>query len=340
MAFNKRMIPALGSIAAMVILILDSATALNGVAEGVDLCLKVVIPSLFPFLILSALLTESTFGMKLRFLEPLCRLVRIPKEAAPLLLVGLIGGYPVGAQCITRSWQSGQLSDANARRMLGFCSNAGPAFIFGITAGLFDSVMIPWFLWLIQMAAILITGALLPGSGYSGGVSPQSKPLSPAAVLHQAISAMTAICGWVIVFRTVLGFSDRYLLHLLPPEAQCLTAGILELTNGCCRLSHVSSGTLRLVLCSSFLSFGGIGVYMQTVSVTQGLGTGCYLKGKLLQTVISWALAMPVSLILFPAEAAGFYGTVAILAVLPMALLIKILHIKKNYSRNPTPERV
>ena len=65
--FNKRIIPALCSIVTMVILILDSKTSLAGVAEGIDLCLKVVIPSLFPFLILSTVLTESTSGMSLRF---------------------------------------------------------------------------------------------------------------------------------------------------------------------------------------------------------------------------------------------------------------------------------
>ena len=335
MTFNKRTIPALGSIAAMLILILDSKTALAGVSEGIDLCLKVVIPSLFPFLILSTLLTESTYGMKLWFLRPLCRLCRIPNEAAPLLLVGLIGGYPVGAQCIARSWRNGQLSDSNAQRMLGFCSNAGPGFIFGMTAGLFDSMVLGWILWLIQIVAILITGCLLPGNGYGASVCSRNKPLSPAVLLHQAISAMTSICGWVILFRTVITFCDRHLLHLLPQYAQCLTAGILELTNGCCRLIQVPSEKVRLLLCSIFLSFGGIGVYMQTVSVTQGLGTGSYLKGKILQTGISAVLAMLISLILFPSEPSNLCAAVLISAVLTIALLIKFLHIKKNNSRNP-----
>ena len=34
----------------MIVLILDSKTALSGCREGVTLCLNVVIPSLFPFL--------------------------------------------------------------------------------------------------------------------------------------------------------------------------------------------------------------------------------------------------------------------------------------------------
>lgn len=339
LTFNKRLIPALCSIAAMMILILDSKTALTAVAEGIDLCLKVVIPSLFPFLILSVVLTESAFGMEVRFLRPVCRLLRIPNGAAPLLLVGLIGGYPIGAQSVTRAYQNGQLSSSDARRMLGFCNNAGPAFIFGMTAGLFASKSIPWVLWLIQITAVLMTGILLPGGTADKAPCRQSKTLSPAAVVHQAIAAMASICGWVIVFRVVIALCDLWISAILPQTGQCLVAGFLELTNGCCRLAQISPDSLRFLLCSIFLSFGGVGVYMQTVSVTQGLGTGAYLPGKMMQTAISAMLALTVGSALFPANPLHF--TVPILLLAAAAILfVKIFLIRKNNSRNPELQSV
>jgi hypothetical protein len=338
--FNKRIIPALCSIVTMVILILDSKTALAGVAEGMDLCLKVVIPSLFPFLILSTVLTESTSGMSLRFLGPLCRFCRIPDGAAPLLLVGLIGGYPVGARCVTQAWQNGQLTANDARRMLGFCSNAGPAFIFGMTAGLFRSPLVPWVLWMVQIGAILVTGHLLPGGTSNTMVSRQHRSISPSAALHQAVIAMASICGWVIVFRTAITFCDIWILTFLPSTGQCLAAGILELTNGCCRLSSISSESLRFLLCSVFLSSGGIGVYMQTLSVTQELGTGSYLCGKLLQTGIAAMLALEICPALFPADPTRFPAQILLPAAATGALLAKILKNKKNNSRNPAAQGV
>lgn len=340
MVINKQLLPALLSAAGMGILILDSKTALNGVAEGIDLCLKVVIPSLFPFLILSTILTESTFGMNLRFLQPLCRLCRIPIGAAPLLLVGLIGGYPVGAQCVTRAWENGQLSSFDAKRMLGFCNNAGPAFIFGMTAGLFDSPMVPWVLWLIQIVAVIIAAVLLSGDTDAANHCTSNHTLSPAAVLSRAITAMASICGWVIVFRTVCIFCDKWLLGTLSPTLGCLITGIMELTNGCCRLTVIPVTQLRFILCSIFLSFGGAAVYMQTLSVTKSLGTGAYLPGKLIQTAVSAFLAAWISPILFPAEQA-----VRSYQILPSALLIvvifaKIFQFMKNNSRNITTQGV
>ncbi len=334
MQYHKRIIPAILSIAGLIILILESKTALTGAAEGIDLCMKVVIPSLFPFLILSTVLTESTFGLKLRFLRPMCSLCRIPAGAAPLLLVGLIGGYPIGAQCITKAWQNGQLSTTDARRMLGFCNNAGPAFIFGMTGSLFNKAVVPWIMWLIQITAILITGNLLPGSTKTTIPCPKTRGLSPATVLRQAITAMSFICGWVIVFRIGICYCDKWFLNFLSPISQALAAGILELTNGCCRLNLIPSESMRFLLCTAFLSCGGLAVYMQSLSVTEELGTGKYLQGKLLQSIIATALAAAISPILFPAETLFLPVQILLPAAAAVIILTKFLQIKKNNSRN------
>lgn len=340
MIFNKRMVPALLSIAAMAILMLDSKTALTGVTEGVELCMKVVIPSLFPFLILSTILTESTFGINLRFLRPLCRLCRIPHGAEPLLLVGMIGGYPVGAQCITRAWKNQQLSTSDAQRMLGFCNNAGPAFIFGMTSSLYSSVTVVWALWLIQIAAAMITGFLLPGGSSRPTVCQRNHSLSPADALSQSITAMKSICGWVIVFRMLILFFDQWFFIWLPETIQCLISGILELTNGCCRLVSIPSDSVRFILCSIFLSFGGLGVFMQTIAVTHNLGTGLYLPGKLIQTVIAAILSLILSSVLFPWENVLRSPLVLIPIIAAGFFFIKIMRIRKNNSRNLATQRV
>ena len=49
--------------AAMLALILDSKTALLGAQSGLDLCVRTVIPSLFPFFVISILLTAPFGGM-------------------------------------------------------------------------------------------------------------------------------------------------------------------------------------------------------------------------------------------------------------------------------------
>ena len=197
------------------LLILDSKTALEGAQEGVAMCIQTVIPSLFPFFLLSILLTTSLMGRRLRVLRPVCRLCRIPEGAASILIAGFLGGYPVGAQCVSQAFEAGQLSSDDAKRLLGFCNNCGPAFLFGMSAALFPQWWAPWLLWVIHIVSALLVGILIPGSAQICATSaPQS--VSPVEALDRAVRIMAGVCGWVIMFRILITFSQRWFLWYLP----------------------------------------------------------------------------------------------------------------------------
>lgn len=276
----------------MLVLILDAETAMAGAREGLQLCLRSVIVSLFPCLVLSMMLTSSLSGT--RIARPVGRLCGIPEGAEPLLLIGLLGGYPVGAQNTAQAYERGLLTKKQAKRLLSFCSNPGPAFIFGICGSQFSSGWAAFGLWLIQIASALAVGMLLPEKENACTPMRPAEPLKLTEAMHRGIQVMAGICGWVVLFRVIIAFADKWLLHYLSHELQVIIAGFLELTNGCCTLERISAEPLRFVAAAAMLSFGGLCVAMQTASVTGQLGTASYLKGKLLQTVISTAMAAAV----------------------------------------------
>ena len=106
-----RTIPA---ICAMLIIILDTKTAMSGAIEGIQLCIWTVLPSLFPFFILSGIINSNLLGISIRPLRPLTKLCKIPKGGESLLLLGYFAGYPVGAQLITQEYYNGKLSAETA----------------------------------------------------------------------------------------------------------------------------------------------------------------------------------------------------------------------------------
>lgn len=292
---NRRQITT-GTMAAIafLLLILDGQTAFQGALEGMELCIRTVIPSLFPFFILSMLLASSLTGKNLNLLRPLGKLLRIPSGSEGIFLIGLLGGYPTGAQSIAIAHKNGQLSTRDAQRMMGFCSNAGPAFIFGMIGPMFSSQLIPWILWIIHIASALLTGILLPGrSADSAAISP-SQEIRIQTALERSIHTMANVCGWIVLFRVVLSFLNRWLFFLLPSTVQILLAGVLELSNGCVLLKDIQDEGLRLLICSGFLGFGGLCVLMQTDLVAETTGIGMYLPGKISQTVISLILSFIV----------------------------------------------
>ena len=302
----------------MLLMILDSKTAVSAAREGLELCIRTVIPSLFPFFVISSWMTPLLLGCRNPLLRPLGRITGIPAGAESLLLVGFLGGYPTGAACVAEAFRSGRLPRQDAQRMMVFCSNAGPSFLFGILGSLFPRPWMIWLLWGIQIASALICGILLPGGRSRHCRMTDETHTSLPAALTLALRSMALVCGWVILFRVILGFGDRWLFWLLPPEWTVLLSGILELTNGCCSLPGICGVGNRFLMASLLLSFGGLCVAMQTASVTENLSFRLYLPGKLLQCAVSLILSLAAQGILpegiklppfmFPLLTAAFIG--------------------------------
>lgn len=285
-------VPGLFAALSMLLLILDSKIALQSAAEGIDLCLRTVVPSLLPFFILSGILVSDLVGRNISFLRPLGKLLGMPEGSESLLISGFLGGYPVGAKAVRDFWAAGCLRKKDAERLLGFCSNAGPAFLFGMAAPMFSSPFAGWMLWFIQILSALMVGLFSPESSAEKMMPSSSAHLSIPDALKNALSVTAQVCGWVILFRILNGFLTRWFLWFLAKEVQTTVMGFLELANGCMALTSIQSEKLRFLLCSAMLSFGGICVLMQTLSAAKGLSLKYYTWGKLLQTGFSLLFAL------------------------------------------------
>ena len=287
---NRKWSTVIGAIG-LLVLILDSRTGLLAAQEGLNLCIITLIPSMFPFFLLSMILTSSLAGRSVRLLFPLGRITRIPQGAESLLAIGLLGGYPVGAQNVLSAYHQGIISQEDAQRMAVFCNNAGPAFLFGYLSTVFDHPIYPWIIWGIHIFSALIVGSIIPGGSHQAILLPESSPLTLSQSLNRALRVMGQVCGWVILFRVLIGFCERWIFWAIPYTIRITLTGLLELSNGCIMLSNLPSNGLRMVLSSTFLGFSGICVLMQTNSIAAPLKLGLYLPGKALQACISFLLA-------------------------------------------------
>lgn len=325
---NKSLWTGIGASVAMFILIIDGKTALEGAAQGIDLCIKTVVPSLFPFFVLSILLTGSFAGSEIRCLRPIAKLFHIPRGYESILIPAFLGGYPAGAHSVKEAYIGGSLSRENAERMLCFCNNAGPSFLFGMVGSLFPEKWMVWALWMIHIFSAWISSQLFPAYAESASSMKRKKNGSVSDVMVAAIQMMAQVCGWVILFRIVIRFLSRWILWLFPTPVQILISGFLELSNGCWELRQLENVSLRFFLCSAMLAFGGICVTMQTMSAAKGLSLRYYLYGKLIQTASSLIFAAIVIWRIWIA--------------LPVIILVLLLFPQKmkNSSRNPVGVRV
>ena len=287
--------------------------AIAGAKEGLGLCGNVIVPSLFPFFVLSALAVDLGLAAYLgRAMEGVMRpLFRVNGCCAAAVVMGFVGGYPVGARTALGLYQQGLCSRDEAERLLAFCNNSGPAFILGVVgAGVFGSGKVGLLLYLTHALSSLMVGLLFRFHGGRAGApgSPgraQFKAVRASAAftgaVGKALQSTLSICAFVVFFSVMLRLLAAFgvlagaarLLALLgvgPEWARRLVAGLLELSSGVASLSGAGAGGVPMA--AFMLGWAGLSVHCQVLSflADSGLSVRTYLLGKLCHGVIAAAL--------------------------------------------------
>lgn len=274
----------------MILMILDTDTALKGANEGIASCIGTVIPSLLPFLLLSSLLNGSIASDGGRMPDRLLRVAGLPKGTGHILVSAVLGGYPAGAQAVYDTYSHGSIPKKDAQLLLAYTNNAGPAFIFGLVGHMFSSVSAAWFLWGIHLISAFLVRLTVGPSVYAPA-RVRNEIKRPGASVISTAKTMCTICIWVIAFKIITAYLHAWTNAWVPPIVRTMIFGSLELVNGCCTLQELRDIRIRFITCSAILAFGGLCVLMQTATIVRELGTGHYLLGKILQTVFSIAIS-------------------------------------------------
>lgn len=285
----------------------DPALMGKAVGRGLTICSSSVIPSLFPFMVVSGFLVDSglceVIGSKLAHLTG--RIFGLPGRAAAVILMSLVGGYPVGAHMTAQLVGDGSVSATDGRRMLLFCVNAGPAFIIGTVGSLMlGSRTSGIILYASLAAASLLTGAV---SGLFGGrreypaeTAPGVEKISSPLIssVSGAAAAMINVCAWIILFSAVTGFCSA-----LPAGKNMMLVinAVLEVTNGC----SGAAGALPLPVIALILGWGGAAVHCQLLPYLErtGMKYGVFLLSRLFNGCLAAAITA-LLLRLFPVELA------------------------------------
>ena len=285
---------ALGGV--LVLFLAEAGFVRAAAAEALSLCARSVIPALFPFLVVSSLLLSLGLGellspMLAGLMEPLFRVDGVGSSA---LLLGLVGGYPIGAKTAADLYRGGRLSRPEAERLLAFCNNSNPVFLISVLGvGVFGSVRAGVWLWLIHLLSALLTGLLFrnhggPARRQAGGTAAfQAVSLFAAfvAAVRESLSGMLSVCAFVTFFY-VLARPLASLGGWLGP----VLVGLTELFSLTPLLRPDRFG---FILASAMAGWGGLSVLCQTAAVLEGSGLrlqSC-AAGKAVQGLLAGLLA-------------------------------------------------
>lgn len=240
--------------------------AAQGVSEGLGICLKTLIPSLFPFMFFSSLLISIPLSEKLskKMSKLTCVVFGLQGTALPIIIMSLLGGFPVGSVLIKQAFEQGKITADEGKRMLLFCVNPGPAFTFSVIgSSLLGSIKTGVFIYICGVISTMIMGILsrffsdendFRNNPYKCKSRKISEIINSSA--EQTITNIVNICTWVIIFSCIGALMD-----ILPFEVETVRflKMISEVTNG----TMISIEYYTLPILCAVLGFSGFCIHLQ-----------------------------------------------------------------------------
>lgn len=266
--------------------------------QGLTLCGGPLLTSLFPFLIVSALLMQSGAGRWLgAVFYPVTKMIGIKSPAAGgVLLAGALGGFAPAATALAEGVRTGELSAKEAEALMPACICSAPSFaVLTVGQRLLGSREVGFRLFAAQLLAGYLTAALLnrfPGGGIRSGASGAaentavscSEPVKLDAVIAQAAVKYLKLCGFVLYFRMLAAGCGQ----LLPERWAFLPAMLLEVCSGCDLAA--GTGIYASGLCCAALSLQGVSALLQVRTICpKEVSLRILLAGRVLHLPLSLA---------------------------------------------------
>ena len=302
--------PRLGTVCLSILLFFSFAlmlrradVATNCMRQGLSLGATTLLPSLFPFLVISELLvTSGMIAWIARPLErPLGQLLGLSRAGCSAMVLGLICGFPVGARCAILSYQKGMLTRDECERVLACASIPSSAFLIStVGTTLWKNASFGVFLYLCVVFTAILSGILLyvlqkqdKNAEWNTSKSTPSKIHFEAGMLTSAIKSATLntllICAYVVFFSTLTGTVELVLTRFSASEiTHTILSAALELSGGVSTAAELQNRYLAAILTGAAVGWSGISVHCQMLSLCDGTDISIrpYLKAKVLQVIL------------------------------------------------------
>lgn len=199
-------------------ILLNPKSASDGIKNGITLLLTTVIPSLFPFLVIASYIASSeSFKILSNIFEKVTLLLfKISPDGFIPVLMGLVGGYPVGAKITTDLYKSGRLTQNEAERLMYFTVNSGPAFtITAVGISMLGNYYLGLILYISNILTALTLGVLCRFLSDNTHPEPQeniNKDKSYAFInsVASGSNAIINISAWVMTFACISGIIESF----------------------------------------------------------------------------------------------------------------------------------
>ncbi len=282
----------------------NSDAAAEWVLSGLYLCAKKLVPSLFPFMVISSIAVSSGLGRLVARIagKPVKLLFGLGKECSCALILGWLCGFPLGAKCASELYDKKKINIEEYKRVLCICSTPSPAFLISAVGGaMLGNKKYGIWLYAISLISAIIVGVILKIKQpiicrSDSDTLDKEERISFARCITSAVSdsalGMISVCAFVIFFSAFLGTLEAALSFLcLPTVVHTLIFCVFELTSGLSKICSLNSDNI-FSLCAFAVGWSGLSVHFQTMSICGSKKDTHVFNGYILSHAVRAAICM------------------------------------------------
>lgn len=286
----------------------DSKSILKSVIFSLNIFKNNIFPSLFPFFVLSNLLIKYGLPefMSNIFKGIMTHLFKISGECSFIFFMSILSGNPACAKYTRQLYLNGSINVYEATKVLCFSAFTSPLFILGGLTVLLNNEEAPFLILICHYLSNILVGLLIRNYHPSKvkGKANLKKAIDEMHIkrisnkesfgtiitnsLVESINTLLLILGVITICLVITTIISNNLN--LNSTFQSVLNGFIEMTQG---IKYISLEAIPLklksVLSVMIISFGGLSVHMQIISVLSDTDIKYmpFLASRVLASIIS-----------------------------------------------------
>lgn len=286
-------------------ILLKRELVFSTVDSSLDIWITSLLPSLFPFFVISDLLINYDIIKYIpSFIKNIFKfLFNVSDNGLFIYFISMLSGFPSNARNIKSMYLDGKITKEEGEHLLIFTHFSNPMFILGTLVTIFfKNSSLGLVILISHFLPNFILGILFRRNNVNSCIDKKDTFNSNFGIIltksiKKSLDSILSILGTVTVFLLI----STILVNTfsLNKCTSLLVKGILELTTGLKYLSTLGLNNRYLIILSScFLSFGGLSVHMQVINEISDTDIEYrnFLIGRILQTMLSLIISYLLTL--------------------------------------------
>ncbi len=287
------------TLSAVFLMLSQPQTLIDSISSSIKMCAFKIVPSLFPFMVMSSLIIRTGGAVFLGkiFERPFKFIFKISGVSASAVILGSMCGFPVGAKCACELYLNGYINKNEAERLISFCNNTSPAFLIGtVGVSLWKNAAFGIMLYFIQIFCAFSVGIIW---GFINKNSPknsddfnitndkpkvQSFPSALSSAIHDSSLNIVSVCGFIIFFSVIIDLIIQKFYFVLSDNMISTICVFFEFSRACFTASSSNNYIFASLITAFAIGWSGLSVHFQVASILNvtGLSMKFYIYGKIL----------------------------------------------------------